>query len=79
MKDGVSAEVAWHSFSEALQRIRHMTKRRMAINFSELYAMRTSPGHEKKKYGIVLKATAVECSNKSVPKSNQSIDLFYDW
>ena len=55
-----------------------MTKRRMDINFSKVYAMMTSSGNEKKKYGIVLKATAIEGSNKSAPKSNLFVDLFDD-
>ena len=55
-----------------------MTKHRMVIIFSKLYAMRTSSGNEKKKYGIVLKAIAIECSNKTVPKSSPCVDLFDD-
>ena len=55
-KDGVRTEVALNSFGEALQHIRYMTKRRLVINFSMLYAMKTSSGNEKKKYGFVLKA-----------------------
>ena len=45
-----------------------MTKHRMAINFSKLYAMEMSSGSEKNMYGIVLKAIAIERSNKTVPK-----------
>ena len=67
-KEGVRTEVALNSFKEALLHIRYMTKHRMVINFSKLYAMKTSSGNEQKKYGIVLKATAIECSNKTVPK-----------
>ena len=77
-KDGVRTEVALNSFEEALQHIRYMTKRRLVINFSMLYAMKTSSGNEKKKYGFVLKATAIECSTKTVPKSTQCIELFDD-
>ncbi|MFM7978739.1 MAG: hypothetical protein ACKPKO_05435, partial [Candidatus Fonsibacter sp.] len=67
-KGGVRTEVALNSFKEVLQHIRYMTKHRMVINFSKLYAMKTSSGNEKKKYGAVLKAIAIECSNKTVPK-----------
>ena len=77
-KDGVRTEVALKSFKEALEYIRNMTKHRIVINFSKLYAMKTSSGNEKKKYGIVLQAMAIECSNKTVPKSNQFIDLLDD-
>ena len=77
-KDGVRTEVALNSFKEALQYIRYMTKHRMVINFSTLYAMHSSSGNEKKRYGIVLKALAVESSNKTVPKSIPCIDLSDD-
>ncbi len=53
-----------------------MTKHRMVINFSQLYAVKTCSGNEKKKYGIVLKAIAIEGSNKAVPKFNHCIDFF---
>ncbi|MFM7986518.1 MAG: hypothetical protein ACKPKO_45115, partial [Candidatus Fonsibacter sp.] len=55
-KDGVRTEVALNSFKEALQYIRRMTKHRMVINFSKLYAMKTSPDNEQKKYAVVLRA-----------------------
>ena len=67
-----------NSFKEALLHIRYMTKHRMVINFSKLYAMKTSSGNENKKYGIVLKATAIECSNKTVPKYDPCTVLFDD-
>ncbi|MFM7987643.1 MAG: hypothetical protein ACKPKO_50850, partial [Candidatus Fonsibacter sp.] len=44
-KEGVITEDALNSFKEALQHIRYMTKRRMVINFSKLYAMKTSSGN----------------------------------
>ena len=55
-----------------------MTQHRMVINFSKLYAMKTSSGNEKKKYGITLKAVAIKCSNKTVPKFNPCVVLFDD-
>ena len=77
-KDGVRTEVALNSFAEALQFIRYMTKHRIVIVFSKLYAMKTSSENEKEKYGVALQAIATECSNKTVPKSNQCIDSFDD-
>ena len=68
-KNVVRTEVVLNSLNEALQTIRYTTTHRMVINFSKLYAMRTSSGNEKKKYGIVLKAIGIECSNKTVPRS----------
>jgi hypothetical protein len=51
----------------------------MAIQFSKLYAMKTASGGEKRKCGIILKAFAVECSNKSNPKrEDRSTDPFSD-
>ena len=67
-----------NEFKEALQHIRYMTKHRMAINFSKLYAMKTSSGNENKKHGITLKAVAIECSNMTVPKYNPCVVLFDD-
>ena len=66
------------TFKDALQHIRYMTKHRMVINFQKLYAMKTSSGMEKKKYGIVLKAVAIECTNKNLPKQIGAIDFFDD-
>ncbi|MFM7985912.1 MAG: hypothetical protein ACKPKO_42015, partial [Candidatus Fonsibacter sp.] len=39
-------EVELNSFKEALQHIRYMTKHRMVINFSKLYAMKTRSREE---------------------------------
>ena len=63
---------------EALQFIRYMTKHRVVINFSKLYAMKMSSGSEKKKFGIVLQAIAIECSNQTVPKAKPFIEFFDD-
>jgi len=41
-----------------------MSKVKMIISFSKLYAMKTTSGGEKRKYGIVLKATHIEVHNK---------------
>ena len=77
-KDGIRTEVALNEVKEALQYVRCMTKNRMVINFSKLYAMKTSSGNEKKKYGITLKAVAIECSNKTGPKYSACVVLFDD-
>ncbi|MFM7989811.1 MAG: hypothetical protein ACKPKO_61905, partial [Candidatus Fonsibacter sp.] len=67
-KEGVRTEVELNSCKEALQHIRYMTKHRMVVNFSKLYAMKTSSRNEKTKYGVVLQAIAIERTNKTVPK-----------
>jgi len=64
-KDGQRTEIVVKEFKDALRHIKYMTKHRIIIHFSKLYAMKTSSGNEnKKKYGIVLNATAIECVNK---------------
>jgi hypothetical protein len=52
----------------------------MVILFHKLYAMKTTAGNEKRKYGIILKAVAVECSNKSAPPglSKNPLEVFFD-
>ena len=46
-KDGVRTEVALNSVTEALQHIRYLCKHPLVINFSKLYAMKTSSGNAK--------------------------------
>ena len=44
-----------------------------------MYAMKTAAGHEKKKYGIILNAFAVECANKAQRlKRDREEDIFID-
>ena len=73
-------EVVLNDFEEALQYMRYLTKHRMVILFHKLYAMKTTAGNEKRKYGIILKAVAVECSNKSAPPGlgKNPLELFFD-
>ena len=47
---------------DLVKHVRYMSKVKMIISFSKLYAMKTSSG--KRKYGIVLKATHIEVQNK---------------
>ena len=77
--DGGKQEVLLKSFSDILQHMRFLTKHRMIVHFSKMYAMKTASGNEKRKYGIVLKATAVECTNKNQPRTaSNEMDLFID-
>ena len=50
----------------------------MVIYFCKLYAVKTSSGNEKNKYGITSKAVAIECTNKTIPKINPCTILFDD-
>ena len=77
--DGKRREVQLTQFDDALKYMRHMTKHRFIIEFSRIYAMKTSAGSEKRKYGVVLKAYAVECANKkSAAAEVLDVDLFDD-
>ena len=58
--------------------MRFTSKHRLVIRFSKLYAMKTSSGSDKCKCGIVLKATAVLCVNKPLPRADRDADLFSD-
>ena len=71
-------EIALKSFNDILKHMRFMTKHRIIIHFSKLYAMKTASGNEKKKYGIVLKAFAVECENKALQQIETEEDIFMD-
>jgi len=77
--DGKRHEVQLTQFDDALKYMRHMTKHRFIIEFSRIYAMKTSAGSEKRKYGVVLKAYAVECANKKNAAAEVlDVDLFDD-
>ena len=77
--DGKRREVQLTQFGDALKYMRHMTKHRFIIEFSRIYAMKTSAGSEKRKYGVVLKAYAVECANKKNAAAEVlDVDLFDD-
>jgi len=77
--DGKRREVQLTQFDDALKYMRHMTKHRFIIEFSRIYAMKTSAGSEKRKYGVVLKAYAVECTNKKNAAAEVlDVDLFDD-
>ena len=80
--DGNRVEVKLDTFSDALKHMRFMTKHRFVIHLNRLYAMKNQPSsNEKRKYGIVLKLAAVECTNKTPAGgrgANPCVDLFDD-
>ena len=71
-------EVELNSFDDVVKHMRFLTKHRMVIHFSKLYAMKTTSGAEKRKYGIILKAFGVECMNKVQGKVHDDTDPFSD-
>jgi len=75
---GKRVEVQMKSFEDALKQFRFMTKHRMSLNVFKVYASKTAGTGEKRKYGLVLKATAVEAANKtSVEDINKKVlDIF---
>ena len=64
MKHGAREQLEINNFLDLVKHVRYMSKVKMIISFSKLYAMKTSSGGEKRKYGIVLKATHIEVQNK---------------
>ena len=67
-------------FEDVLRHIKYLSKLKMIVTFSKLYAMKMSlRSDDKKKYGIILKATHVEVSNKNLSnKIDKDADLFTD-
>ena len=80
---GNRVEIKLDSFKDALQHMRYMTRHRFVIHLNRLYCMKNQPGtNEKRKYGIVLKLAAVECTNKTPltdRNANPCIDMFDDF
>jgi hypothetical protein len=71
-------EVKLETFNDILQHMRYKTRLRMVIQFARLYATKTAAGHDKKKYGIILKAFAIECTNKPQRMKDDGEDMFID-
>ena len=76
--DGTTKEIPLTSFSDATVHVRYMTKHRVIIEAQKLYAMKTTSGGEKRKYGITVKLVAAECTNRCEITNNRCIDLFDD-
>ena len=77
-EDGTKEEIPLNSFSDVTAHMRYMTKHRMIIEVQKLYAMKTTSGGEKRKYGITVKLVAVECTNRGEVTNNRCIDLLDD-
>ena len=76
--DGTTEEIPLNSFSDVTVHMRCMTKHRMIIEAQKLYAMKTTSGGEKRKYGITVKLVAAECTNRGEITNNRCVDLFDD-
>ena len=76
--DGTKEEITLHSFSDVTANMRYMTKHRMITEVQKLYAMKTTSGGDKRKYGVTVKLVAAECTNRSEVTNNRCFDLFDD-
>ena len=76
--DGSKEEITLNSFSDVTAHVRYMTKHRMITEAQQLYAMKTTSGGEKRKYGITVKLVAAECTNRGEITNNRCVDLFDD-
>ena len=69
--DGGTREIPLNNFTEVTKRMRYMTKHRMIIDVQKLYAMKTSSGGDKRKYGVTVRLVAAECTNRVEITSNR--------
>jgi len=77
---GKRVEVKMNSFEDALKYFKFLTRHRMIVHVFKIYAGKTAPTGEKRKYGLVLKATAIEAiNNVSVEDPMKKLlDIFDD-
>ena len=74
---GKREEIKLDDFDDVVRHVKYLSKLKMIVTFSKLYAMKMSLNDEKKKYGIILKATHIEVSNKNLSnKIDKDADLF---
>ena len=76
--DGAKEGIPLNSFSDVTAHMRYATKHRMVTEVQKLYAMKTTSGGEKRKYGITVKLVAAECTNRGEVTNSRCIDLFDD-
>jgi len=77
--DNNRVKIELNSFDDVAKFIVWKSEVRFIISFSKLYAMKTKSGTEKKKYGIILKATCIEVERPANVNNNQkSNDAFVD-
>ena len=75
---GGTREIPLNSFSDVTKHMRYMTKHRMIIDVQKLYAMKTSSGGDKRKYGVTVRLVAAECTNRAEITNNKCVDFFDD-
>jgi hypothetical protein len=78
-QNGARKKVQLDTFDDVVKYINYLSRVRMVISFSKLYAAKTAPGNEKRKYGIVLKATHVEVQpHRQMERISMNEDPFVD-
>ena len=75
---GEKAVVDLMDFSDVVKHMRFLTKHRMILEFQKLYAMKTSSGKEKRKYGLTVKLLMVECTSREEERVNRCVLDFDD-
>jgi hypothetical protein len=78
--DGKREKIEMNTFEDMLDYVKYRNKLKFIISFSKLYAMKTSNGGEKKKYGITLKINCIEVTQNQQMKSkvDNNRDIFDD-
>lgn len=79
-KDNTREKINIQSFDDVLKHIKFKSELRFIINFSKMYAMKTAIGNDKKSYGIILKAQAIEVrpNPNHTTEAENVIDAFDD-
>ena len=76
--DGKRKEAILESFDDVVRLVRFKSNVRFIIIFSKCYAMKTKSGTEKKKYGIILKASSIESETTNAANVSVNEDQFLD-
>ena len=65
------------NFADVNEHMRYLSKHRPIIHINKLHSMKSNNGGDKKKYGLSLKLTAVECTNKPQPARIERSNSFF--
>jgi len=76
--NGEREELALTDFGDVVKHMKFLTKHRMILEFHKLYAMKTSSGKDKRKYGLTVKLLLAECTNKNEERVNRCVIAFDD-
>lgn len=68
--NGKRTEIHLNDFNDTLNHLKYLTKARFIIYLHKIYVNKNSLGNDKKKYGVILRARCIECTNKERPPKN---------